>query len=119
ALVRTSVSQVIYEVFDFAVAIYDDQVRLLSQAPGLPLFMGTLNFCVAGAGVGGVDQLEPGDIILYNNPYGGGSHPPDVGTVMPAFLDSGELIGYTAIKAHWLDIGAKDPYSTDTLDLHQ
>ena len=36
----------------------------------------------------------------------------------PAFLD-GELIGYAAIKAHWLDIGGKDPYSTDTVDLFQ
>jgi N-methylhydantoinase B len=39
ALVRTAFSPVIYEVLDFAVAIYDRQVRLLAQAPSLPLFM--------------------------------------------------------------------------------
>src|SRR5438046_9434000 len=49
ALVRTAFSPIIYEVLDFAVAIYDDQVRLLAQAPSLPLFMGPMNFCVQAA----------------------------------------------------------------------
>src|SRR5262249_47970547 len=121
ALVRTAFSPVIYEVLDFAVAIYDDQVRLLAQAPSLPLFMGTMNFCVQAAveGAGGVEALEPGDIILYNYPYGTGSHPQDAAVVMPVFLHDDELIGYATIKGHWLDIGGKEPYSTDTVDVFQ
>lgn len=120
ALVRTAFSPVIYEVLDFAVAIYDREVRLLAQAPSLPIFMGTMNFCVDAAvrGVGGEEELEPGDLILYNEPYGTGSHPQDAALVMPAFLDD-ELVGYTAIKGHWLDIGGKEPYSTDTVDVFQ
>jgi N-methylhydantoinase B len=120
ALVRTAFSPVIYEVLDFAVAIYDDQIRLLAQAPSLPLFMGTMNYCVeyAVAGSGGVEKLQPGDIILYNEPYGTGSHPQDAAVVMPVFFE-GEIIGYTAIKGHWLDIGGKEPYSTDTVDVFQ
>jgi N-methylhydantoinase B len=39
--------------------------------------------------------------------------------VMPVFLPEGELVGYAAIKAHWLDIGGKEPYSTDTVDVFQ
>src|ERR671926_604658 len=79
ALVRTAFSPVIYEVLDFAVAIYDRQVRLLAQAPSLPTFMGTMSFCVeaAVAAVGGEAALDPGDIILFNDPYVTGSHPPD------------------------------------------
>ena len=94
---------------------------LLAQAPTLPTFMGTMSFCVNGAveAVGGEAALEPGDIILYNVPYGTGSHPQDVAVVMPVFLAEGELIGYSAIKAHGLDIGGKDPYSTDTVDVFQ
>ena len=55
ALVRTAFSPIIYEVLDFAVALYDDRVRLLAQAPSLPMFMGRLSFCVeaAVAAVGG------------------------------------------------------------------
>jgi len=121
ALIRTSFSPIIYEVLDFAVAIYDEQVRLLAQAPSLPLFMGTMNFCVQAAidAVGGVGELEPGDIILYNYPYGTGSHPQDAAVVMPVFLHDEELIGYATIKGHWLDIGGKEPYSTDTVDVFQ
>ncbi|UCH27480.1 MAG: hydantoinase B/oxoprolinase family protein [Trueperaceae bacterium] len=120
ALIRTAFSPIIYEVLDFAVAIYDDDVRLLAQAPSLPIFMGTMSFCVeaAVAAVGGRERLEPGDIILYNDPYGSGSHPQDAALIMPVFLDE-NLVGYTAIKAHWLDIGAKDPYATDTVDVFQ
>ncbi|MGC8473551.1 MAG: hydantoinase B/oxoprolinase family protein [Candidatus Dormibacteria bacterium] len=121
ALIRTAFSPIIYEVLDFAVAIYDRDVRLLAQAPSLPLFMGTMNFCVdaAVAGVGGVEKLEPGDIILYNYPFGSGSHPQDCAVVMPVFLNEATLVGYTTVKAHWLDIGAKEPYSTDTVDVFQ
>jgi N-methylhydantoinase B len=121
ALIRTSFSPVIYEVLDFAAALYDRDVAMLAQAPSLPTFMGTMSFCVTAAveAVGGEEALEPGDIILYNVPYGTGSHPQDVAVVMPVFLRDGELVGYAAIKAHWLDIGGKDPYSTDTVDVFQ
>ena len=66
ALVRTAFSPVIFEVLDFAVAIYDRQIRMLSQAPSLPAFMGTMSFCVeaAVANAGGEEALEPGDILL-------------------------------------------------------
>lgn len=120
ALVRTAFSPVIYEVLDFAVALYDRDVRLLAQAPSLPMFMGTLNFCVIEAvkGIGGEAKLNDGDIIIYNWPYGTGSHPQDLAVVMPAF-HKGKLVGYAAIKGHWLDIAGKDPYCTDTVDVYQ
>lgn len=120
ALVRTAFSPIIYEVLDFAVAIYDRDIRLLAQAPSLPLFMGTLSFCITEAvkNAGGPEKMKPGDALIYNWPYGTGSHPQDMVIVSPAFYGD-ELIGYTAIKGHWLDIGAKDPYCTDTTDVFQ
>ena len=65
ALCRTAMSPIIYDVLDFAGAIYDNKLRLLSQAPSLPLFMGTLNFCIEEAvkGIGGEEKLNDGDII--------------------------------------------------------
>lgn len=121
ALVRTSFSPIIYEVLDFAVAIYDKDIRLLSQAPSLPMFMGTLSFCITEAvkANGGPETLKPGDALIYNWPFGTGSHPQDMVIIMPVFFRDEELIGYTAIKGHWLDIGAKDPYCTDTTDVFQ
>jgi N-methylhydantoinase B len=120
-LIRTSMSPIIYEVLDFAAVLYDRRIRLLAQAPSLPFFMGTMSFCIEAAveEVGGEAGLEPGDIILLNDPYKTGSHPQDAAVVMPVFLPEGELIGYAAIKAHWLDIGAKEIYCTDTTDVFQ
>src|SRR6266699_5138675 len=87
ALIRTSFSPVIYEVLDFAVAIYDRRIRMLAQAPSLPFFMGTMNFCVeaAVAAVGGEEALEPGDIVLFNDPYGTAAPPHTAAAVMPVF----------------------------------
>jgi N-methylhydantoinase B len=120
AYVRTAFSPIIYEARDFATALYDRDVNLLAESSGLPLFMGTMSFCVRAAvdAVGGPDELEPGDIVLYNAPYGTGSHPQDLAVVMPVF-DGVELVGYATLKGHWLDIGGKEPYSTDTVDVFQ
>lgn len=117
---RTAFSPVIYEMTDFAAALYDREVRLLAQAQALPLFLGTLSFCIesAVAKVGGPEALEPGDIIFSTYGYDIGSHPQDATIVVPAF-HGGELVGYAAIKAHHMDIGAKEPYCTDTVDIFQ
>ena len=121
SLIRTAFSPIIYEVLDFASAIYDKNFCMLSQSPSLPGFMGTLSFCVEASvkEVGGEENLNEGDIILYNNPYGSGSHSQDAAIVMPVFINKNKLIGYSAIKAHWLDTGGKEPYSTDTVDVFQ
>jgi len=121
AAVRTSFSPIIYEALDFAVVLYDRQVRLLAQAPTLPIFMGTMGFCIEGAvaAVGGESALQPGDVLIYNKPYGTGSHAQDCAIVMPVFLPDGVLVGYAANKAHWLDVGALAPYCTNTTDVYQ
>jgi N-methylhydantoinase B len=121
ATIRTAFSPIIYEALDFAVVLYDRRVRMLAQAPTLPIFVGTMSFCIEGAvqAVGGEGQLDPGDVLIYNVPYGTGSHAQDCAIVMPVFLEDGELVGYAANKAHWLDIGAKAPYCTDTTDVYQ
>jgi N-methylhydantoinase B len=121
ATIRTAFSPIIYEALDFAVVLYDGRIRMLAQAPTLPIFVGTMGFCIEAAvrAVGGEEQLEPGDVLIYNVPYGTGSHAQDCAIVMPVFLADGELVGYAANKAHWLDIGAKAPYCTDTTDVYQ
>ena len=110
ALVRTAFNPIIYEVQDFAVALYDRKVRLLAQALGMQHFMGRLGFGVEASveAVGGESALQPGDILFYNVPYLSGAHANDAAVVMPVFIDD-ELIGYSAITAHWLDVGGKEP----------
>ena len=88
-LVRTAFSPVVYEMNDFAIAIYDPDIQMMAQANSLPGFIGTMNFSVEEAvrAVGGPSALEPDDVILYNVPYGTGSHAQDATLVLPAFHD--------------------------------
>src|SRR2546430_12322837 len=94
ALQRTSKSTIIYETLDFGVAITDAQGRLVAQGNGVPLFIGTLDAAVnavrerfAASG-----SLHPGDIVVTNDPYGGGgTHLPGVSLVMPMLFKGGVL----------------------------
>jgi N-methylhydantoinase B len=120
ALRRSAFSPIIYEISDFSAALYDADVRLLAQAQSLPMFLGTLSFCIQTAveKVGGAERLEPGDVIFSTYGYDIGSHQQDATVVVPAFV-ADELVGYAAVKAHHMDIGAKEIYCTDTVDIFQ
>ncbi len=119
-LCRTAFSPVIYDVQDFAAALYDRDVRLLAQARSVPGFLGTMGFCIESIveRVGGPESLQDGDVLFSTYGYDIGSHPQDAAVVVPGFFE-GELIGYAVIKGHHLDIGAKDPYCSDTTDIFQ
>lgn len=120
SLIRTAFSPIIYEVIDFAATLYDTRVRLLAQAQALPLFMGTLGHAITATleRVGGADGLVDGDVLFNTYAYDIGSHPQDAVVIVPIFHD-GELLGYSAVKAHHRDIGAIHPYCTDTTDNFQ
>jgi N-methylhydantoinase B len=119
ALQRMAFSPIIYEICDFAAGLYDRRVRLLAQARALPAFLGTLSFTIESSITRiGVDNLEEGDVIFSTDGYEIGSHQQDATVIVPGFWQ-GELVGYAAVKAHHLDIGAKDPYCTDTVDIFQ
>jgi N-methylhydantoinase B len=119
-LMRTSYNTIIYEIRDFGLGIYDDRCRLLAESPGLAIFtrgndyglQKTVEFI-------GAANMHPGDILLTSYPYWSSAHPLDVLAVAPIFY-KGELLGYTAIKQHWLDLGQKDPgYVLDSTDVFQ
>jgi N-methylhydantoinase B len=117
---RTAFSPVIYEMYDFACALYDADVRLLAQAETLPGWLGTMNFVIEGiiATIGGPEHFEPDDVLFSTYGYDIGAHPQDAAVVLPIFIQ-GELMGYAVVKAHQMDIGAKQIYCTDTTDNFQ
>ena len=119
---RTSKSSVIYEVLDYGVAITDAQGRLIAQANGIPGFIGVLTYAVEDVlAKFGPEGLDEGDVIIINDPYmGGATHQNDVVLVMPIF-HSGRLIMFAATKAHWNDVGGKDPgsWTADATEMYQ
>lgn len=119
-LARSAFSPIIYEMKDCSVALFNEKAELLGQAPGLPIFLGALDEAVkivrdhySSRGI------YEGDVYALNDPYLVGSHLNDVTVISPIFFE-GELVGFTATKAHWLDMGGKDAsVSVDTTEIYQ
>ncbi|MDG4831008.1 hydantoinase B/oxoprolinase family protein [Solwaraspora sp. WMMD1047] len=128
ALVRTAFNPVIYEVHDFGISVYDARLRLVAESTGLSRFLGANDYSI-GRGVEyvGRENLHPGDVVLLNYPYWNAAHSYDATLFAPVFQPDGadpaadgELVGFLCVRAHWMDLGAKDPgYVLDSTDLHQ
>ena len=120
ALRRCSMSPIIYETLDFAVGVTDASGNLITQGNGVTGFLGTLDAAV-GSVVAKHQRIEPGDVFITNDPYtGGGTHLSDVSLVMPVFFD-GRIVAYVVNKAHWTEVGGKDPgsWTTDATEVYQ
>jgi N-methylhydantoinase B len=119
-LIRTAYNTIIYEILDFGISIYDRNLNLVADSPGLALFLGANDYGIEKAVEHvGEENMEPGDVIIMNFPYWSGTHTLDVLLFSPVFHDD-ELVGYTTCRAHWLDLGAKDSgYVLDSTDVHQ
>jgi N-methylhydantoinase B len=119
-LARSAFSPIIYEMKDCSVALFNERAELLGQAPGLPIFLGALDEAVKIARDHfSARGIQEGDVYALNDPYLVGSHLNDVTVISPIFYE-GELVGFTATKAHWLDMGGKDAsVSVDTTEIYQ
>jgi len=117
---RTAYTTIIYEINDFGISIFDKKFNLIADSAGLPLFLGANEFAIRKSlEHTKSDPLEPGDVLFMNVPYWTGAHSNDGVLIAPAFVD-GEIVAYGVIRAHWTDIGGKDPgYNLDTRSIHQ
>jgi N-methylhydantoinase B len=126
-LIRTAFNPVIYEVLDFGISLYDENRELIAEAPGLTFFLGANDYSLEkGVAYVGEENLFPGDIVLLNYPYWNAAHAYDATLFAPVFLpdehsgSDGRLVGYVCVRAHWMDLGAKDSgYVLDSTDMHQ
>ncbi len=119
-LVRSAYTWIIYELRDCSVALLDAEHRVLGQSSGLPIFLGNLEVCTRlTEELYGREVWKPGDVWALNDSYLAGTHLNDISVYSPIFRDD-ELIGFGASRAHWLDVGAKDPGSPmDSTDIWQ
>jgi N-methylhydantoinase B len=119
-LMRTAYNTIVYEIKDFGLSLYDSDLNLVADSPGLTLFLGANDYSLRkGVEHIGADNFEDGDVVIMNYPYWSSGHTLDVCVIMPIFVDE-ELKGYAVSRAHLLDIGQKDPgYVLDSTDVHQ
>ena len=107
-LIRSSYTPIIYEGKDCSVAILDEHGDVLGQSLGLPLFLGNLEICVKlVAEMFGWETFRPGDVFHMNDSYMTGTHLNDATIFGPIYWED-RLVGFSATRAHWLDVGGKD-----------
>ncbi|MBB4363094.1 N-methylhydantoinase B [Bradyrhizobium sp. CIR18] len=103
AMLRTSYSQILNSSRDFSLAICDVNSRLIAQADHIPVHVGALPWATRAVEERFKD-VGPGDVILMNDPYHGGSHLPDLTAFVPIF-DGGRRLFWSIVRAHQSDIG--------------
>jgi N-methylhydantoinase B/oxoprolinase/acetone carboxylase alpha subunit len=111
---RAAFSPNIKERADCSAALFTPAGELLAQAEHIPVHLGSMPASVRAAiGVVGADALSPGDQVIVNDPFAGGTHLNDITLVMPCFdrADGGALIGWVANRAHHADVGGMTPGS--------
>ncbi len=122
-LQNTSYSVNIKERLDFSCAVFDQQGQLVSNAPHIPVHLGSM-----GEGVQTLIQdygadLYPGDVYVLNNPYHGGTHLPDITVITPVFAAEtpDTPLFFVASRGHHADIGGITPGSMppDSTDITQ
>jgi N-methylhydantoinase B/oxoprolinase/acetone carboxylase alpha subunit len=107
---RAAFSPNIKERADCSAALFTPEGELLVQAEHIPVHLGSMPASVAAALEAFGDKLRPGDQVVLNDPFAGGTHLNDLTLVAPCFVD-GRLMGWAANRAHHADLGGMAPGS--------
>jgi N-methylhydantoinase B len=111
-LLTAAFSPILRDFYDFA-ATLTGPARIDYPTPAMSnsivLFTGTMTDSVRNTVEEyGAERLEPGDVIVANDPYRTGTHVNDLLFCRPVFHD-GDLAGFVNLKAHQLDMGGVVP----------
>jgi N-methylhydantoinase B len=114
---RSAYSVNIKERKDFSCAVFDGGGRMIAQAAHIPVHLGSMPLSVAAALESA--RFRPGETVILNDPFRGGTHLPDVTFVRPVYHGK-RLAFITACRAHYSDIGGMAPGSMPvSTDLYQ
>ncbi len=119
---RTGYSPNIKERLDYSCALFTGDGRLLAQAAHIPVHLGAMPASVRAA-IDRCAPFAPGDVVILNDPYLGGTHLPDITMVSPVFISNPRSPianlqlpypkphFFVASRAHHADIGGMSPGS--------
>jgi N-methylhydantoinase B len=111
---RAAYSPSIHQIQDVCVGLVDATGRILTCAPGLPMFLADMGEVVRdGLELVGLDAFEPGDVYISNDPFSIGTHINNVATYSPVFID-GRLVAFAVVRGHMVDMGGAVPGSRST-----
>ncbi|MEU4667355.1 hydantoinase B/oxoprolinase family protein [Amycolatopsis sp. NPDC023774] len=111
-LLNNAFSLILRDWYDFAATISgppEQNYPMSSVSNSLAMFLGTMSEAVRNTiEEYGPENLEPGDVIICNDPYRAGNHVNDICFIRPVFHD-GKLISLVTLRAHQLDMGGVIP----------
>src|SRR5690348_718540 len=84
ALRRTAFSPNIKERRDYSCAVFDREGEVIAMGDHMPVHLGSMPMSVKAA----IEKckLTPGDMVMLNDPFAGGTHLPDITLVAPVFV---------------------------------
>jgi N-methylhydantoinase B/oxoprolinase/acetone carboxylase alpha subunit len=106
---RAAFSPNIKERADCSTALFTPSGELLVQAEHIPVHLGSMPAAVEAV-ITATRVPRPGDELVLNDPFAGGTHVNDITLVSPCFVDA-ELVGWVANRAHHSDLGGMAPGS--------
>ena len=119
ALIRTSFTPSVAECGDLSACLFDPRGYMLAQAvTGTPGHINSMARCIMHIlDVYPVDALEPGDVIITNDPWLTSGHHYDITIVTPIFRGQ-TLVAFFGNICHTADIGGR-PYGPDGYDTYE
>jgi N-methylhydantoinase B len=130
---RSAFSPNVKERRDYSCAVFDRNGVLIAQGDHMPVHLGSMPMSVKAALE--VVRPGPGDVVVLNDPYAGGTHLPDVTMVAAVYhipsSKSGPTVAaranpgsgardrplfFVANRAHHSDIGGATPGSMGLVD---
>jgi N-methylhydantoinase B len=115
ALRRTSFSPNIKERRDYSCAVFDARGQVIAMGDHMPVHLGSMPMSVAAA----IEQcqlnhspLEPGDVVMLNDPFRGGTHLPDITLVMPVFTSKKKTVPQVRGRSLRANLGEAHPGTT-------
>jgi N-methylhydantoinase B len=107
ALLRTAVSVIVKEGEDGSTGLFTVDGEIISQAASSPLHLASMGPAIRSIiAEYPIEAMESGDVYILNDPYSGGSHLPDLITMMPVF-NGHRVIAFSVGLAHHEDVGGK------------
>lgn len=112
ALRRTAFSPNIKERRDYSCAVFDGAGEVIAMGDHMPVHLGSMPMSVRAAIA--ACAMSPGDVVMLNDPFRGGTHLPDITLVAPVYVGKQRREApdfYVASRAHHADVGGAYPGS--------
>lgn len=120
SVISTARSEIVKDVMDFSTCICGADGQMLAQAKTIALHLGAVPVAMDHVLQRYGGDMEPGDVIVLNDPYEGGMHLPDLFMFRPIFLEQ-RLEGFAVAICHHTDVGGRVPGSnaSDSTEIYQ